>query len=52
MPEQKKDEILSLNVKNLSILHLVWKRNEILKYWSFNFYFATNSCMYLKIQLI
>ena len=52
MPEQKKDEILSLNVKKLSILHLVWKRNGVLKYWSFNFYFATNSYTYLKIQFI
>ena len=30
MPERKNDGILSLNVKKLLILHLVWKTNQIL----------------------
>ena len=34
MPERKNDEILSLNVKKLLILHLVWKTNRILQYGS------------------
>ena len=34
MPERKDDEILSLNVKKLLILHLVWKTNRILQYGS------------------
>ena len=37
MPERKKDGILSLNVKKLTILHLVWKTNWILKYGSLFF---------------
>ena len=34
MPERKNDGILSLNVKKLLILHLVWKTNRILQYGS------------------
>ena len=37
MPERKKDGILSLNVKKLLILHLVWKTNRILQYGSLFF---------------
>ena len=37
MPERKNDGILSLNVKKLLILHLVWKANRILQYGSFFF---------------
>ena len=37
MPEPKNDGILSLNVKKLQILHLVWKTNRILQYGSFFF---------------
>ena len=32
MPECTNDRILSLNVKKLLILHLVWKTSRILKY--------------------
>ena len=32
MPERKNDGILSLNIKKLLILHLVWKTNQILQY--------------------
>ena len=34
MPERKNDGILSLNVKKLLILQLVWKANQILQYGS------------------
>ena len=34
MPECKNDGILSLNVKKLLILQLVWKTNRILQYGS------------------
>ena len=34
MPERKNDGILSLNVKKLLILYLVWKTNQALQYWS------------------
>ena len=37
MPERKNDGILSLNVKKLLILHLVWKTNRILQYGSLFF---------------
>ena len=37
MPERKDDGILSLNVKKLLILHLVWKTNRILQYGSLFF---------------
>ena len=37
MPERKNDGILSLNVKKLLILHLVWKTNQILQYGSLFF---------------
>ena len=37
MPERKNDVILSLNVKKLLILHLVWKTNRILQYESLFF---------------
>ena len=37
MPECKNDGILSLNVKKLLILHLVWKTNWILQYGSLFF---------------
>ena len=37
MEERKNDEILSLNVKKLLILHLVWKTSRILKYGSLFF---------------
>ena len=37
MPECKNDGILSLNVKKLLILHLVWKTNRILQYGSLFF---------------
>ena len=37
MPERKNDGILSLNVKKLLILHLVWKTNWILQYESLFF---------------
>ena len=37
MPEPKNDGILSLNVKKLLILHLVWKTNRILQYVSLFF---------------
>ena len=38
MPERKNDGILSLNVKKLLILHLVWKTNiRILQYGSLLF---------------
>ena len=37
MPERKNDGILSLNVKKLLILHLVWKANQILQYRSLFF---------------
>ena len=37
MPERKNDKILSLNVKKLLILHLVWKTNRILQYGSLFF---------------
>ena len=37
MPERKNDVILSLNVKKLLILHLVWKTNRILQYGSLFF---------------
>ena len=37
MPEHKNDAILSLNVKKLLILHLVWKINQILHYESLFF---------------
>ena len=37
MPERKNDGILSLNVKKLLILHLVWKTNWILQYGSLFF---------------
>ena len=38
MPKRKNDEILSLNVKRLLILHLVWKTNWILHYGSLFFF--------------
>ena len=37
MPEHKNDAILSLNVKKLLILYLVWKINQILHYESLFF---------------
>ena len=37
MLERKNDGILSLNVKKLLILHLVWKTNQILQYGSLFF---------------
>ena len=37
MPEIKDDGILSLNVKELLILHLVWETNRILQYGSLFF---------------
>ena len=37
MPERKNNGILSLNVKKLLILHLVWKTNRILQYGSLFF---------------
>ena len=37
MPERKKDGILSLNVKKVLILHLVWNTNRILQYGSLFF---------------
>ena len=37
MPERKNDRILSLNVKKLLILHLVWKTNGVLQYGSLFF---------------
>ena len=37
MPEHKNDGILSLNIKKLLILHLVWKTNRILQYGSLFF---------------
>ena len=37
MLERKNDGILSLNVKKLLILHLVWKTNQILQYGSLIF---------------
>ena len=37
MPERNNDGILSLNVKKLLILHLVWKTNRILQYGSLFF---------------
>ena len=37
MLEYKDDGILSLNVKKLLILHLVWKTNQILQYGSLFF---------------
>ena len=37
MPERKNDGILSLNVKKLLILHLLWKTNRILLYGSLFF---------------
>ena len=37
MPEPQNDGILSLNVKELLILHLVWKTNWILQYGSLFF---------------
>ena len=37
MPERKNDGILSLNVKKLLILHLLWKTNRILQYGSLFF---------------
>ena len=37
MPERKNDGILSLNLKKLLILHLVWKTNRILQYGSLFF---------------
>ena len=37
MPERKNDGILSLNVKKLLILHLVWKANRILQHGSLFF---------------
>ena len=37
MLECKNDGILSLNVKELLILHLVWKTNRILQYGSLFF---------------
>ena len=37
MLERKNDRILSLNVKKLLILHLVWKTNRILQYGSLFF---------------
>ena len=37
MPERKNDGILSLNVKELLILHLVWKANRMLQYGSLFF---------------
>ena len=37
MPERKNDGILSLNVKKLLILHLVWKTNQTLQYRSLFF---------------
>ena len=38
MPKRKNDDILSLNVKRLLILHLVWKTNQILHYGSLFFF--------------
>ena len=38
MPEPKSYGILSLNVKTLLILHLVWKTNPILQYGSLFFF--------------
>ena len=37
MPEYKNDGMLSLNVKKVLILHLVWKTNQILQYGSLFF---------------
>ena len=37
MPEHKNDGILSLNVKKLLILNLVWKTNRILQHGSLFF---------------
>ena len=37
MPERKNNGMLSLNVKKLLILHLVWKTNRILQYGSLFF---------------
>ena len=37
MPERKNDRILSLNVKKVLMLHLVWKANWILQYGSLFF---------------
>ena len=37
MPEHKNYGILSLNVKKLLILHLIWKANQILQYRSLFF---------------
>ena len=37
MPGRKNDRILSLIVKKLLILHLVWKTNQILQYGSLFF---------------
>ena len=37
MPERKNNGILSLNVKKLLILRLVWKTNRILQYGSLFF---------------
>ena len=42
MPERKNDGILSLNVKKLLILHLVWKANWILQ----------NGSLFFIMQLI
>ena len=52
MPQRKNDGILSLNVKELLILQLVWKTNRILQYgWEFIFHYVINSCAYLERQL-
>ena len=37
MPECKSDGLLSLSVKKLLILHLVWRTNQILQYGSLFF---------------
>ena len=52
--ERKNDGILSLNVKKLLILHLVWKTNRKktnITVWEFIFHYAINSCAYLESQL-
>ena len=62
MPERKNDGILSLNVKKVLIVHLIWKTNRILQYgrilqhitvWEYYsiFHYAINFCPYLERQL-